>query len=106
MHVPIFVFTGGDPLKRKDVFELIRYAADLGVMVALTPSATPLLTREAIFKLKEADWCGWGSRWTGQRRRFTMHSGAFPAHGRGRYRPLSGPTRRDSDPGALDDQPA
>ncbi|MGD0731239.1 MAG: TIGR04053 family radical SAM/SPASM domain-containing protein [Terracidiphilus sp.] len=54
MHVPIFVFTGGDPLKRKDVFELIRYAAEKGVMVALTPSATPLLTREAIFKLKEA----------------------------------------------------
>jgi MoaA/NifB/PqqE/SkfB family radical SAM enzyme len=54
MHIPIFVFTGGDPLKRKDVFELIRYAADKGVQVALTPSATPLLTREAIFKLKEA----------------------------------------------------
>ncbi len=54
MGVPIFVFTGGDPLKRADVFELIRYAADKGVHVALTPSATPLLTREAIFKLKEA----------------------------------------------------
>jgi radical SAM protein len=54
MHVPIFVFTGGDPLKRKDVFELIRYAAGKGVMVALTPSATPLLTREAMFQLKEA----------------------------------------------------
>jgi radical SAM protein len=54
MGVPIFVFTGGDPLKRKDVFELIRYAADKGVSVAVTPSATPLLTREAIFKLKEA----------------------------------------------------
>jgi radical SAM protein len=54
MGVPIFVFTGGDPMKRADVFELIRYAADKGVQVALTPSATPLLTREAIFKLKEA----------------------------------------------------
>jgi radical SAM protein len=54
MHIPIFVMTGGDPLKRKDVFELIRYAAGKGVKVALTPSATPLLTREAIFKLKEA----------------------------------------------------
>ena len=54
MHVPIFVFTGGDPLKRKDVFELIRYAASKGVQVAVTPSATPLLTREAIFKMKEA----------------------------------------------------
>ena len=54
MHVPIFVFTGGDPLKRKDVFELIRYASDKGVSVALTPSATPLLTRDAIFRFKEA----------------------------------------------------
>ena len=54
MGVPIFVFTGGDPLKRKDVFELIRYAADKGVSVAVTPSATPLLTREAMFKLKKA----------------------------------------------------
>jgi AdoMet-dependent heme synthase len=54
MHVPIFVFTGGDPLKRGDVFELIRYASDKGVKVAVTPSATPLLTRESIFKMKEA----------------------------------------------------
>ncbi len=54
MKIPIFVFTGGDPLKRADVYELITYAAQKGVHVALTPSATPLLTREAIFKLKEA----------------------------------------------------
>ena len=52
LHVPIFVFTGGDPLKRGDVFELIRYASDKGVKVAVTPSATPLLTRESIFKMK------------------------------------------------------
>jgi len=54
MEVPIFVFTGGDPLKRPDVFELIKYASDKGVSVALTPSATPLLTRDALVKLKEA----------------------------------------------------
>ena len=54
MHIPIFVFTGGDPLKRADIFDLIRYASSKGVHVAVTPSATPLLTREAIFKLKEA----------------------------------------------------
>ena len=54
MHIPIFVFTGGDPMKRKDVFDLIRYASGKGVHVAVTPSATPLLTRDAIFKLKEA----------------------------------------------------
>ena len=54
MQIPIFVFTGGDPLKRKDLFELIRYASGKGVHVAVTPSATPLLTREQIFKMKEA----------------------------------------------------
>jgi AdoMet-dependent heme synthase len=54
MHIPVFVFTGGDPLKRADVFDLIRYAASKDVHVAVTPSATPLLTRDAIFKLKEA----------------------------------------------------
>lgn len=54
MQVPIFVFTGGDPLKRPDVFDLIHYAAEKGVKVAVTPSATPLLSREAIFKMKEA----------------------------------------------------
>jgi radical SAM protein len=54
MQVPIFIFTGGDPLKRGDVFDLIRYAAEKGVKVAVTPSATPLLSREAIFKMKEA----------------------------------------------------
>jgi AdoMet-dependent heme synthase len=54
MHIPIFVFTGGDPLKRPDVYDLIRYGASKGVQIALTPSATPLLTREAIQKLKQA----------------------------------------------------
>jgi radical SAM protein len=54
MKIPIFVFTGGDPLKRPDVYDLIHYAAQKGVHVALTPSATPLLTRDSIFKMKEA----------------------------------------------------
>lgn len=54
LHVPIFVLTGGDPLKRADIFDLVRYATSKGVHTALAPSATPLLTREAIFKAKEA----------------------------------------------------
>ncbi len=54
MKIPIFVFTGGDPLKRADVFDLIRYAAGKGVHIAVTPSATPLLTREAMQKMKDA----------------------------------------------------
>ena len=43
----MMVMTGGDPLKRKDLFQLIRHAVGLGIEVALTPSATPLATREA-----------------------------------------------------------
>jgi radical SAM protein len=54
MQAPLFVMTGGDPLKRPDIYELVSYAADKGVRPSLTPSATPLLTREAVVKLKEA----------------------------------------------------
>jgi AdoMet-dependent heme synthase len=54
MRVPVFVLTGGDPLKRPDLFELIAHARTRGVRVSLTPSATPLLTRDKIQKLKDA----------------------------------------------------
>ena len=54
MQVPVFVLTGGDPLKRPDIFDLVKYATDQGVRISLTPSATPLLTRGAIEKLKNA----------------------------------------------------
>lgn len=54
LKVPVFVLTGGDPLKRPDLFELIGHARAVGVRVSLTPSATPLLTREMIVRLKEA----------------------------------------------------
>jgi MoaA/NifB/PqqE/SkfB family radical SAM enzyme len=54
LKVPVFVLTGGDPIKRPDLFELICHARSLGVRVSLTPSATPLLTREIVVGLKEA----------------------------------------------------
>lgn len=54
MRVPVFVLTGGDPLKRPDIYELIGYAARQGARVSLTPSATPLLTYEALGNLKNA----------------------------------------------------
>lgn len=54
MKVPVFVLTGGDPLKRPDLFELIGHARSRGVHISLTPSATPLLTRETVQRLKEA----------------------------------------------------
>ena len=51
---PHLVLTGGDPLKRGDLFELVRHAAGLGIEVALTPSATPLATCEAFQAAKDA----------------------------------------------------
>ncbi len=55
LKVPVFVLTGGDPTKRPDLFELIDHARTMGVRVSLTPSATPLLTRDIIVRLK---WSG------------------------------------------------
>ena len=54
LKVPVFVLTGGDPIKRPDLFELIGHAREVGVRVSLTPSATPLLTKEIVVRLKEA----------------------------------------------------
>jgi radical SAM protein len=54
LKVPVFVLTGGDPIKRPDLFELIGHARSAGVRVSLTPSATPLLTRDIVVRLKGA----------------------------------------------------
>lgn len=51
---PMLVLTGGDPLKRADLHELIRHARRSGVEPVLTPSATPLATYEAFAAAKEA----------------------------------------------------
>jgi radical SAM protein len=51
---PLLLLTGGDPLARPDLFLLIARARELGLKVGLTPAATPLLTREMVFRLKEA----------------------------------------------------
>ncbi len=53
LQVPVFVLAGGDPIKRPDLFELIAHARSVGVRVSLTPSATPLLTREIVVRLKQ-----------------------------------------------------
>lgn len=51
---PLLVLTGGDPMKRDDIFDIIAAARQAGLQVALTPSATPLVTREKIQRLKDA----------------------------------------------------
>jgi AdoMet-dependent heme synthase len=50
----IFVFSGGDALKRPDIVELVEYGARLGLRMAITPGTTPLATREKLQQLKDA----------------------------------------------------
>ncbi|HEY3291186.1 MAG TPA: TIGR04053 family radical SAM/SPASM domain-containing protein [Anaerolineae bacterium] len=45
---PILVFTGGDPMMRPDLFELIAYATRAGLRCSLTPTATALPTSERL----------------------------------------------------------
>lgn len=49
---PTIIFTGGDPLKRKDLFELLSHAARLGIGFALSPAMTDLVTPEILSKIK------------------------------------------------------
>src|SRR5262245_24929665 len=51
---PLFVLTGGDPMRRPDLADLVRYAAQAGLTVALTPSGTAAATRARLAELKDA----------------------------------------------------
>lgn len=48
---PHVVLTGGDPLERTDLFELIAYARGIGLRVSVSPSATPRLNPEIVGRL-------------------------------------------------------
>ena len=50
--LPHLILTGGDPLQRADLYDLIDYAHMLGLTVSITPSATPDLTFDALLRLK------------------------------------------------------
>ena len=52
---PMLVLTGGDPLKRRDIFELVSYGTEQGLDISITPSATPLVTFDALRQLRD---CG------------------------------------------------
>ena len=54
MGCPLIVLTGGDPAKRPDLVALVRHGTAIGLRVALTPSATPLVTPELLRQLADA----------------------------------------------------
>ncbi len=51
---PILIFTGGDPMMRRDLFDLIAYASEVGLRCSLTPTATALPTEARLHKAKAA----------------------------------------------------
>ena len=50
---PIFILSGGEPLLRKDVFELARYATEKGLIVAMGTNGT-LMTDPVAMELKSS----------------------------------------------------
>jgi radical SAM protein len=51
---PILVLTGGDPLRRPDIVDLVAHARAKGVSVSLTPSGTGAVTEARLRELKAA----------------------------------------------------
>jgi radical SAM protein len=51
--LPHLILTGGDPLERPDLYELIDEARRLGIALSITPAATGALKKETFEKLKE-----------------------------------------------------
>jgi len=49
---PALLLTGGDPLMRNDFFDLIEYAKNRGIYVAVAASVTPKLNEPAISRMK------------------------------------------------------
>jgi MoaA/NifB/PqqE/SkfB family radical SAM enzyme len=75
---PLMVFTGGDPLKRPDLYELIRYSVKIGLRTNVTPAPRPLLTAEAIEASKRPESRAWPSAWTGRTRPRTTSFRGIP----------------------------
>ncbi len=50
---PVLILTGGDPLMREDIFEIVGYARAAGLRVVMSPNGT-LVTPEVARKMKEA----------------------------------------------------
>jgi len=58
--LPQLILTGGDPLQRDDLYELITQARRLGIGVSITPAASKALTRKVLVKLKDTGVEGLG----------------------------------------------
>lgn len=81
MKVPVLLFSGGEPLIRKDVMELGRLAADLGLRPVLSSNGT-LINDELVREIKQAGFQYVGISIDGApatHDEFRAHKGAFAA---------------------------
>jgi radical SAM protein len=54
MGTPVFILSGGDPLKRPDLCQLIRHGKRVGLRMGTIPAATPALTEDVVRRFKDA----------------------------------------------------
>lgn len=54
MGTPVFILSGGDPLRRPDLCEFIRWGKQAGLRMGTIPAATPALGRDHIGRLRDA----------------------------------------------------
>jgi radical SAM protein len=54
MGTPLIIFSGGDPVNRPDLLDLIRHAKERGLRAATIPAATEKLTRDLVRALQAA----------------------------------------------------
>lgn len=52
-HPPIVVLSGGDPFMRQDLFDLIEHGMSKGLTMSVSPSATALVTKRRLQRLKD-----------------------------------------------------
>ena len=83
---PILVLTGGDPLMRRDLFDLAAHANEQGLRVSLTPTATALPTAARMNAARDAGI-----------RRLAFSVDAPDAESHDRFRGFSGSFERTRD---------
>lgn len=54
MGTPIFILSGGDPLNRRDLEDLIRHGKNRGLRLGTIPAATENLSRDRVHSLRKA----------------------------------------------------
>ncbi|MFC2010943.1 radical SAM protein [Chloroflexota bacterium] len=80
-NVPVILFSGGEPLLRKDLFDLADYARQLGIRFALSTNGT-LITKETASSIRDLDFAEVGISLDGiglNNDRFRGKPGAYQA---------------------------